>query len=101
MCALSSEAVLIIQVSDLLGQVSDVATELVVPKTQAITMCCMLKLHHGQLDRTRRSSNTTLESLGSNEVLCPPLSDFNATTTTTIVCSTRFVRSIPATMCIL
>lgn len=42
MCALSSEAVLIIQVSDLLGQVSDVPTELVVPKTQATAACCIL-----------------------------------------------------------
>lgn len=32
MCALSSEAIFLAKVSDLLGQISDVTTQLVVPK---------------------------------------------------------------------
>lgn len=34
MCALSSEAILLIQVSDFLCQISDVTTQLVVPETR-------------------------------------------------------------------
>lgn len=34
MCALCSEAILLIQVSDFSGQVSDIPTKLVVPETQ-------------------------------------------------------------------
>lgn len=33
-CALSSESIFLIQVSDFLGQISNVATQLVVPKSQ-------------------------------------------------------------------
>lgn len=57
MCALSSEAVLIIQVSDLLGQVSDVSTELVVPKTQASTACWILSLHPGPTGAQPKAQN--------------------------------------------
>lgn len=34
MWTLGSEAIFLIQVSDFLGQISDVTTELIVPKTQ-------------------------------------------------------------------
>lgn len=35
MCALSSESIFLIQVSDFLGQISNVATQLVVPKSKS------------------------------------------------------------------
>lgn len=35
MCALSSESIFLIQVSDFMGQISNVATQLVVPKSQS------------------------------------------------------------------
>lgn len=38
MCALSSEAILLIQVSDFLCQLSDVTTQLVVPETKKETL---------------------------------------------------------------
>ena len=39
-CALSSEAVLLINVTDLLGQISDVSAELVVPDTWGMGQVC-------------------------------------------------------------
>lgn len=55
MCALGSKTVLIVQVSDLLGQVSDVSTQLVIPGTQATTVSYIAT--HFSADRNQRKSH--------------------------------------------